>query len=145
MARAQQNALCDKWYNDWGDETDVDGLLEKFVAGQDFCINNDYPPLDFIRKNFKKDDLHRHNIFLDEEVNLTDANSGDYVFLGKCSGKIVYSGFKVSSLYLRHESALHIVAKDASRVFVSLYGQSDCKTDGSSFCKLKIYDHRKGR
>ena len=59
MARSQKTPLCDEWYGKWQDNTDVDELLDKFVSGFDFCVENDYPPLDFIRDNFTKEDLHR--------------------------------------------------------------------------------------
>ena len=100
MARSQ--GLCDQWYSEWSDDDTLDMCLDRYVRGFDFVQENDYPPLDFIRKHFDKKLLHKHNIYLDEEVKIDFAKNGYYVFLGNCTGSITASGFCAVTLYLRH-------------------------------------------
>lgn len=137
LACSQPTPLCEKWTEEWKDETDIDELADKFIRGFDFCQKNNYPPLDFIRKNVKKEDLHRHNIFIDEEVQIADAENGYYVFLGKCTGTLWANGLKAVTVYVRHDSVINVEAFDGARVQVRYYDNSDgaCKSD--SYSKVK--------
>ena len=145
MARVQKKPLCDKWYGQWDDDTDVDGLLDMYVRGFDFVQENDYPPLDFIRRNFKKEDLHRHNIYVDESVVIDDAQNGYYVFLGDTKATVVADGFKAVTVYCRHDSEVNVRAMNGARVFVTFYEQSSgvCKSDEMSKIKKYIYHKSK--
>lgn len=146
MARSQKTPLCDDWYGKWNDDTDIDELLEKFVSGIDFCIENDYPSLEFARKYFtskdKKEALHRHNIYLDEEVNLVESNSGVWVLLGRCTGRITFDGWAVASVHVRHECSVRIDAEDLSRVFVSVYEDAEADLSQQYGAVIKRYDLR---
>ena len=140
MACSQQTPLCAQWTKAWKDNTNIDGLLDKYIKGIDFCIKNDYPPLDFCRENFDKEDLHGHNIYLDEYVNIDDASSGVWVFLGECEGEITFNGFSVGTIYIRHDSKIKVITKDMSKVFVSLYDESEVETEKLEYSTIKIYD-----
>ena len=142
MARVQRTPLCDEWYGEWNDDTPVDVLLDKFVRGQDFCIENDYPPLEFVRKHFHVSDLHRHHIYIDEEVDIRDAESGTWIFLGNCMGKISFSGYSVGTVYVRHGSQVNVSATGSSRVFVSMYEDGYAECSKSGFARFRRYDRR---
>ena len=131
LACSQPTPLCEKWTEEWKDEAD------KFIRGFDFCQKNNYPPLDFIRKNIKKEDLHRHNIFIDEEVQIADAENGYYVFLGRCTGTLWVNGLKAVTVLVRHDSVINVEAYDGARVQVRYYDNSDgtCKSDSYSRVK----------
>ena len=143
MARTQVKPLCDEWYKDWQDGCDVDTLLEKYVKGFDFAVENDYPPLEFIRKYFKKEDLHRHHIYLDENIHIDGGESGYYVFLGNCGGTLIIDGFKAVTVYVRHFCNIDVQAKNGSRVQVTYYdrGKGVCSDDGWS--RIRKYDRTK--
>lgn len=139
MARVQGKPLCDEWYGMWSDDTDIDGLLDRFVRGFDFCVDNDYPPLDFCRRNFKTEDLHRRKIYLDEEVNITEAENGYYIFLGDCKGRVIIDGFLAVTVYLRHTSVVDVVARNGARVFVTYYDSCSGTVTSDEYSKVKRY------
>ncbi len=143
MARSQNTPLCDEWYGAWLDDTDIDVLLDKYVRGIDFAIKNNYPPLEFIRKNFKKEDLHRHNIYLDDEMDI-DAVNGIYVFLGGCKCNISFGFYGAGAVYALHDSMINVSASGVAKVFVSMYDHShvvlgDCQPSAT----VKLYDRKK--
>ena len=131
MAVRQPTPLCAEWTNEWADDTDIDELLDKYIRGFDFAVKNNYPPLDFCRKYFDKEDLHRHNIYLDEEVDIADANNGYYVFLGNCKAELWATGYKAITVYCRHNSVVNVKAFEGARVLVRYYDASHgvCKSD----------------
>ena len=141
MARAQ--GLCDEWYAEWSDDSTIDECLERAIRGFDFVQEKDYPPLDFIRKHFEKEALHRHGMYLDEDVDI-EADSGYYAFLGHCTAKVVVDGFKAVSIYVRHDSRVDVDAFNGAKVFVTYYDESDgdCRNDGWSKCRK--YERKRG-
>lgn len=140
---ARKAGLCDKWYEEWKNDDSIDVCLDRYVKGFDFAVKNDYPPLDFIRDNFRKEDLHRHNIYLDEKVEIKGARSGYYVFLGNCTGTIEAHGFNVVSCYLRHDSKVDVSSLDSARVFVTYYDRSGGSTYKDEWGRIKSYDRRR--
>ena len=145
MACNQPTPLCKEWTEAWADDTDIDVLLDKFVLGLDFCVKNNYPPLAFCREHFDREDLHRHHIFIDEEVSIKTKVSGFWVFLGHCTGKVIFDGYSVATVYLRHISDLRIIARDSSKVFLTLYDDSNAQIEQDEYGgTFKVYDRRKG-
>lgn len=134
---AKETGLCDEWYERWTDDDTIDDNLLRYIKGFDFALKYDWPPLDFIRENFRLEDLHRHNIFLDEEVMLNDSENGYYIFLGKCNGSLWVSGFKAVTVYIRHECDVEVQAFDGARVSAFYYEHSHglCRSDRYSYVK----------
>lgn len=142
LACSQPTPLCAEWTKAWKDDSSIDELLDKYVRGFDFCVKNDYPSLDFCRKHFKKEDLHRHHIYLDEEVNIDEAWNGTYIFLGQCTGRISFDGYAAGMVYLRHSSRVDVASEDLARVFVTMYDDSDCEVQQTYGSRVQLYDRR---
>ena len=77
-------------------------------AGIDFCLEHDYPSNDFIRENFKGV-MEKHGVFLDDAIVLQDQSK--CIALGTTNGKVTATGYSVSEVWAKHDSALNIVAK----------------------------------
>lgn len=122
---AREHGLCDEWYEEWQDDTDIDALLDKYIRGYDFCIKHGYPSLDFCRNNFDVDDLHRHNIYLDEAVGIDAKDSGYFIFIGNCSGVLHVDGLRVATVYVRHNSRITVKSTGGAIVFVRCYENAD--------------------
>lgn len=138
---ARRQGLCDEWFNEWKDDDDIDTLLERYIRGFDFAVNNDYPPLDMCRRVFDKNDLHRHHIYLDEKVDIDAEESGYYVFLGNCPLSVLrVSGYKVVTVYVRHNSNVIVKVSDGAMAFIHRYDQSDAIIHKDSFSKGFIYN-----
>ena len=143
LACSQPTPLCQQWTEEWADDTDIDTLLDKYIRGFDFSLKNNYPPLDFCRKNFNKEDLHRHNIYLDEKVAIEDAQNGYYVFIGNCEATIIAKGFKAITVYCRHESKVNVYAFEGARVFVRYYDASNGDCEADQWSKAIRFDRQK--
>lgn len=137
MARSQ--GLCDKWFDEWTDDSTIDECLDRYVKGFDFSVEKDYPPLEFIRKHFDKELLHKHNIYLDEEVTIL-ADSGYYVFLGKCRAFVTVSGFHVTTIYVRHDSEVDVHTMMNAKAFVTYYDHSHGECDAEHSSNVRKYD-----
>ena len=134
--------MCDKFYDKWIEDVDIDTLIDLYERGFDFCCEKDFPPLEFIRRNFSLDDLHRHNIYVDEEVHLSGEN-GSYFFLGNCRGDVSFGDYCISDVYMRHTSDLIVRSSGFARVFITLYEDSGCSPVAEDKLNMHIYDKRK--
>ena len=150
--------LCQLYQTKLGACSSVEELVKLFIKGIDFCVNNDFPTLDFMRENFKGKS-EPYGAFVDDEVdasNLTHA-----VLNGACLACLDYNGYKVARVYARHtsvaavtvsghaivtidafdKSELHVaVAGNDARVLVNVYGDAKVECLGNG---IKVLNNNK--
>ena len=107
-----------------------------YIRGIDFCIEHDYPTVEYIKGNFDRSLLHQNHIFVDEPV--TGGDNGVYVLNGKCSGKFSFSKFTAATLHLRHDSELALEVEDCAKVFVSVYDRAKLYVRQSDMAKVYV-------
>lgn len=141
IGRAQ--GMCNEYYEKWFEDTDMEQMLDMFKSGQDFCIEHDYPSLEFIRKNFDRGVLASHGIYVDEKLDLDITQSGIYIFLGKCNGRVHFREWCAADVYLRHDSDIEIESSDMAKVYINLYENSNIRGRLVNGYSARLYDHRK--
>lgn len=141
--------LCRPWQAKLKSDASTKRLVELFINGIDFCVNNDYPTLDFLREHFRGIS-EPYGAYVDDIVDEWD--KPDVVLNGNCKGTLGYGGYSVSRAVVRHtsnvtakvfghahltidlfdDSALTLVVsgKDA-RVLVNKYGNSNVEVEGT--------------
>ncbi len=119
--QAKVKGICQEWYADLTYTNDTDRLLDMYLKGIDFCLKNDYPSNDYIRKNFKGK-MEKFGVHLDES--LTVVNESKVVALGACSGTVEIKGYGVSEVFIKHTSDIVVVARDNAFVMVDMFDDS---------------------
>ena len=56
--------LCTQWQGDWQNNKSQQELIGMYIRGIDFCIEHDYPTVEYIKGNFDRSLLHQNHIFL---------------------------------------------------------------------------------
>ena len=97
---------------------DVEALVKLFIKGIDFCVNNNYPTLEFMRQNFKGK-AEAYGGYVDDEVN--EVNQPNAVLNGECKGKLKYTGYSVSRLILRHTSKAAVNVEDHAYLTIDAF------------------------
>lgn len=119
-ALARKNGLCDKWFSEWSDEENDQRLIDKYIKGQDFCIEHNYPPLPMIRSVFSPEILHKNHIYTDGEA--YERNPKRYVIaLGDSLLNLRFDGFSVATVYARHSSTVSISVYERAIIDVRLF------------------------
>lgn len=131
--------LCAEWTEAWGNP-DKQGLIDKYLHGIDFCIKHDYPSVEFIKKHFEPDLLHRNNIFVNEEVSRRNMNL-IAVLNGKCTGTLLFDGFSSCDVYIRHESNITIDCSRLSKVFINIYDYAKINVIARDAASVYVYQH----
>lgn len=150
--------LCRQWRMKLQPGMSVEDLANLYIKGIDFCISEDYPTLDFLRKHYKGL-CEPYGVFVDDMVK--ERNAPDVVLNGDCKAILEYDGYTVSRIFARHNSqgavnvsdhaivtvdlfdnshlAIAVAGSDA-QVIVNLYGNARVETFGSG---IEIKKHNK--
>lgn len=134
--KAKSLGLCALWTKNWRRDKSVDDLIEMYIKGYDFCIEHDYPSVDFIKGNFDRDILHKHGVWVDEEVIKT---KDMMIINGNCYGKLVFDNFDVATVFIRHESKITIVCNKYSRISIRAYEKANVNVINKGFNKQYVY------
>jgi len=129
--------LCEEWTNEWQNE-DKDALCEKYVKGIDFCIMHNYPSTQYMKDNFDGI-MQNHGVFVDGKGSRN--NLPKAVVNGLSIMDMSYDKFSVGTIYLRHNSALNIIAKDNAKVFIFTYDNCILNVKCSDNAIVYIYNH----
>ena len=129
--------LCEEWTNGWQNE-DKDTLCEKYVKGIDFCIMHNYPSTQYMKDNFDGI-MQNHGVFVDGKGTINNLLKA--VVNGLSIMDMSYDKFSVGTIYLRHNSALNIIAKDNAKVFIFTYDNCILNIKCSDSAIVYIYNH----
>lgn len=132
--------LCGKWQEKWTKDTDVDGMLDMFVDGQDFCIKHDWPSVDVLKK-YGGGRLRAHGVYADEEFEARNVRT--VIAVGGCKGMVTADDRQVTTVYARHGSKVRIEAKGEARVFVMLYDEAGVEVESKDNARVFVYRHGK--
>ena len=133
--RAKKDGICKPWYNELKSLQDKKAMIEMYLKGIDFCLANDYPGNDFIRKHFKGE-MESFGVFLDDEIDIE--NKRKCVCLGMTSGRIVVSGFKTCEIFVKHNAKLDIYAKDNAFVIIDVFDNSEVRIHANDRAKVCV-------
>lgn len=98
----------------------VKRLTELYVRGIDFCIQRDYPTLDFMRDHFRGE-CEPYGVFVDDEVAEPIKNRPDVVLNGDCKAVMEYDGYTVSRVFIRHNGQAAINVSDHAMVTIDAF------------------------
>lgn len=140
-SEAMKRGLCQQWTEEWVENFTTDELIDRFVGGLDFCIEHDFPSVNFIKENFNRNELEAHHIYVDSPDILTGGWSDTSVVMGSSYGQMNFDGHDVSTIWVRHDSELLITAID--RAFVLIHCLDNCKVhiEQGKFAKVIVRKH----
>lgn len=122
---AQQLGACDKFK---GNET-IEELVELLYSpqGREFCIDNEFPTLDVLRK-FKKLGVERYGIYID--AGAIRVSGRTHIFLiGDTTASIKCTDTKRYQVYLMHGAFARIEAYDYAAVHYEHDTQSTVRVE----------------
>lgn len=111
--------LCQLWQGKLKAGLTTEELAKLYIQGIDFCISNDYPTLDFLRKHFKGQ-CEPFGVYVDDDIDYA-YNKPDMVLNGDCRAIIGYGEYSVSRLYVRHTSEIIVVVEDNAMLTLDVF------------------------
>ena len=138
---AMKRGLCQQWTEEWGDGFDTDELLDRFIQGLDFCIENDFPSPPFIKENFEREVLEEKHIYVDNENISTGGWSGVSVVMGQSYGEMNFDGHDVVTLWVRHDSELLVTSIDHACVLIHCLDNCKVRIEQGRTAKVVVRKH----
>lgn len=132
--KAVELGLCQEWKSGWKD--DLDSLLTMYKKGIDFCIEHDYPNLDFVRKNLSGKTEHK-DIYIDAEKTI-EAYKETIICLGNCKMTFEVKPYAVVRIYVLHNSEIKINVSEGAILMIDAYDNSHVAVTGYAD-KTKAY------
>lgn len=114
--------LCSQYQGLLDRSDTVEKMVRLFIRGIDFCIKNDYPTLEFMRKNFKGKS-EPYGGYVDDEITGL-RNAPDVVLNGECKAMLEYDEYSVSRIYIRHSSQAAVNVSDHAIVTIDAFDSS---------------------
>ena len=138
LSEAIKYKLCQPWQDSWNGE--FSALMGMYKKGIDFCIKNDYPSLDILRR-YLKGKTEDYNIFIDSETEVELYND-TIVALGDSKLTVRIADYGVISLYLLHNAEVSVFCGEHSIVSIETYNNSKLHVQSPSG-KVSVfqYDH----
>lgn len=110
--QAVKQGVCKEWAEKIKTAT-IEELSKMFFLGSDWALKNNFPSVELLEK------------YNAEQYGLIYNGTGLYsmeklAFFGNSNANIVYSGFDVADVYLRHNSKVEICASGNAIVYVTI-------------------------
>jgi predicted NBD/HSP70 family sugar kinase len=132
---AGSSGACEERHAELLGLEDKRDMIKMYLDEIDFCMENDYPGNEFIKKHFKGV-TEQYNIYLDDYIMLV--NPDKVVALGETKGNIQFDSFTVGRVFLNHNSNVKIKVKDDAFVMIDIYGNSTVQVEASDNSKVCI-------
>lgn len=111
--------LCRLYQAKLRDGLSVKELADLYKGGIDFCINNDYPTLDFLREHYKGM-CEQYGVYIDDETGELE-NPKCVVLNGDCRTFVKYNGYTVARLFARHNTEGAVVVGGNANVTIDMF------------------------
>lgn len=132
---AQKKGICEEWFARLIETKGKDDLVKMYLEGIDFCLSNEYPSNDFIRKHFVGT-CEAFGVFLDETIKTE--NFQHVVALGECEGTTTYDGWNVGQVFVKHRSRLKVLATGNSFVVVDVFDETAVEVEALDNAKVCV-------
>lgn len=132
---AKKKGICEEWFTRLMETENKDALMKMYLAGIDFCLSEEYPSNEYIRRNFVGF-CEAYGVFLDYHI--AAANFPHVVALGRCEGEARYDGFNVGQVFAKHQSCLKVVAAGNSFVVVDVFDETTVEIEAKDNAKVCV-------
>lgn len=138
---ARKLNLCDKWFGEWKDDTDKQGLIDKYHRGSDFCVKHHYPSNEYISTHFERDLLRKNGILVDDNYSLL--NPTNAMVLGNSKSTIRINGRNHAVIHIRDNANVKIVARNEAFVLVHVLDGATVHAEGFDSSRLVVFRNSK--
>lgn len=135
---AKKKGICEEWFTQLRRTKDKGELMKMYLAGIDFCLSEEYPSNDYIRRHFVGF-CEAYGVFLDEQI--AAVNFSHVVALGRCEGEAKYDGFSVGQVFAKHQSRLKVVATGSAFVMVDVFDDTSVEVVASDNAKVCVHHY----
>lgn len=129
--------LCKPWQEKMKNDLSLKNLCQMYFDGDDWSMENDFPNLETLRKFKGQSEVH--GVFTDY-VGMPN-NLPKAAFFGKSNVQMIYNGFSVSQLVIRHETRATIKASENAIVIINLLDDAEIEIDCIENARVEVFTY----
>ena len=133
--------LCQQWQGEWKSDWDKQKMVDKFFQGMDFCLKHRFPTNQFIKDNFDLDFRRKSNVLVDDKYSLL--NPARALILGESESTIRMNARNSSTIYIRDNSHVKLLASGSSFVIVHLLDSAQIEVETKDNPHVVVITHSK--
>jgi len=136
---AKNKNICIDGFDEIKTIDDKETMIKMYFNYIDFCLCNEFPSFDFIRKHFtgimERFGFHLNDKFTEK---FTETKLKKVVALGECTGNIHLSKFSVSRLFIKHTSSVNINISDNAYTNIDIFDSAKCVITASGNARVYV-------
>lgn len=132
---AIKSQICEEWEEKISNSGSKKELLQMYIDGIDFCLDNNFPSNDYLKKN-GGDLLAEFGIFIDENIEVE--NRTKVVLLGSCTSLISIDGYTVSQVFIKHDSSAHITVENHAFLVIDMFDNTSLNISATNESKVLV-------
>ena len=132
----EQN-LCQQWQEKMKNDSSIKSFCEMYFAGDDWSMEKDFPNIETLR-NFKGK-TETYGLFTDYlgmPNNLSKA-----AFFGDSNIQMIYNGFSVSQLILRHNTKAKISVSENAILIINLLDSAELEIESFENSRVEVFSY----
>lgn len=133
---AIKNGLCQDWQNNW-DGSNIEALIDMYKRGIDFCIENDYPNIEYMTDKFRGK-TEEFGVYINE-IFTTNLSHDIYVVNGDSKGNMINNEYGCSKIYIRHNSEINVVCQGNSITFIDMFDNAKLNISMKDNARCIVY------
>lgn len=134
-SKARKLNICKPWYDMLKKAEDKDTMMRMFVKGIDFCLEHDFPSVEYFEKH-GKEVIEKHGVYVNKTIECV--NSPFTVLLGYCKSVFINTEYGFSQLFIKHQSVVDVTLKDHSFTVIDVFDDSIVIGTASGNAKVLI-------
>jgi hypothetical protein len=135
---AIENNLCIQWQEKMKKDSSLESLCKMYFAGDDWSMEHDFPKLEVLRQFKGKTEVY--GLFTDytgRPNNLKNA-----AFFGTSDVEMIYDGFSVSKLILRHSTKAKISVSENAILIINLLDSAELEVESFDNSRVEVFSYK---
>lgn len=137
IEQAKARKICDEWHARMVKNPSVENLCKMYFDGDDWAMENDFPSVEVLRKF--KGKTESYGLFTDYTG--MPNNLKKAAFFGNSDIKMIYNGFSVSQLTLRHNTKATIKAAENAILVINLLDSAELNVECYENARVEIFSY----
>lgn len=134
---AKRNGLSRECDVRMSSDLSIKNLCSMYFDGDDWSMENDFPKIDILRKFRGKSEVY--GIFTDYKG--MPNNLAKAAFFGDSNIQMIYNGFSVSQLVLRHNTKAKITATENSIVIINILDNAEVEITSLENARVEVFQY----
>lgn len=135
--QAIESNICREWQEKMKGDLSLKNLCTMYFDGDDWSMSNDFPKVEVLRQFKGQSEVH--GLFTDY-VGMPN-NLSKAAFFGNSDIKMIYNGFSVSQLVLRHDTKASITVAENAILIINILDNAEVDINCIENARVEVFQY----